>query len=75
MGTMRARRASKYGRREKSKGWESGIFGGMAARGESMSFSLLFRRMPFRTSVVGWLMWEGTTRALRNHDIEKRIDR
>lgn len=41
MGTMRAKRASKYGRREGSKGWESGIFGGMAARRESMSFSLL----------------------------------
>jgi len=37
MGTMRAKRASRYGRRGKSEGWGSGIFGGMAVRGESRS--------------------------------------
>ncbi len=75
MGITKEKRVNRYGRREGSKEWESGIFGGMAVRGESKSYSLLSRRMPLRTRVVGWLMWEGTTRALRNHDIEKWIDR
>jgi hypothetical protein len=52
MGTMRAKRASRYGRREGSKDWENGIFGGMAVRGESKSYSLLSRGMPFRARMV-----------------------
>jgi len=33
---------------------------------------VVFSPLPFRTSVVGWLMWEGTTRALREHDVERK---
>lgn len=58
MVTTRGRRASRYGREEKSKGSGSGIFGGMAVREESMSFYLLLRGLPLYARGEGWLMWE-----------------
>ena len=52
MGTMRGRRVSRYGRRGGKKGWGSGIFGGMAVRGESMSFLLLWGGLAFGARVA-----------------------